>query len=92
MNAGDSSVGSIMAAMVYQIEEQNKDAQMSSTACSSGEVFSQIEGLFTRVAFDHAALETDFKKTFSTEKVCDNLPNPRSSPYQTVLSQDNTIA
>ena len=73
-----------MAAMVYQIEEQNKDTQMSTT-CSSGGVFSQIESMFTKVAFEHAALETDFKKTFSSDKVCQNLPNQRSSPYQTIL-------
>jgi hypothetical protein len=63
-----------MAAMVYQIEEANKDAQRSaSNGHQSSQsllpakeetkdaLFDQLDDMFNRVAFENAAIQTDFK-------------------------------
>lgn len=47
--------------------------------------------MMTKVSFEYAAEQTDFKHEFKDDKVNPNLPNQTSSPYQTVIEQSNKI-
>lgn len=57
-------------------------------------LFSQLDDIFNKVAFENAAMQTDFKHTFSDDKIVkpECLPNPMSSPYQTLIQNDNQVA
>lgn len=66
----------------------------TSTADEKDLIFTQLDDMFEKVAFENAAMQTDFKHTFSDQKVvsASKLPNPNSSPYLTVLCEDDKIA
>ena len=90
MNPQTSSVGTIMAAMVYQIEQQNNPKPVASP---TEDLVAQLDTMMTRLSFESAAAETDFKHQFTNEKVVNTsrLPNQTSSPYQAVFNESNQI-
>jgi hypothetical protein len=50
--------------------------------------------MFNKVAFENAAMQTDFKHEFADSKIvpAEKLPNPMSSPYQTLIQADNQVS
>jgi hypothetical protein len=56
-------------------------------------LFTQLDDMFNKVAFENAAIQTDFKHEFKEDKIVDKklLPNAESSPYQTLIQHDNQI-
>jgi hypothetical protein len=98
MKAEDTSVGSMLAAMIYQIEEQNKNGEQDKNVVSSkgsvSHLFAELDDLFNKVSFENAAISTDFKHQFSSNKITppESLPNKFSSPYQTLINKSDDIA
>lgn len=74
MNPQTSSVGTIMAAMVYQIEQQNNPKPV---ATPTEDLVAHLDTMMTKLSFESAAAETDFKHKFTNEKVVNTsrLPN-----------------
>ena len=98
MKAEDISVGSMLAAMIYQIEEQNKEGEPNKNVVlgngSVSHLFAELDDLFNKVSFENAAVSTDFKHQFSASKITPSelLPNKYSSPYQTLINKSDEIA
>ena len=68
MKSGATSVGSMLAAMVYQIERANDDRPNSKKAAvvpkQKDELISGLDQMFMKLAMEQALVETDFKHTF----------------------------
>lgn len=83
MPAETASVGSILSAMVFQIEQANDETRSAHPQFSLDK---QMDKMFEEVAFGSGCRQTDFKKQFKAQNYLEK------SPYQTVLQRDDDIS
>lgn len=91
METESTSVGSILAAMIYQIEKANEVFDTSS-APQLNNLGTELDDMFIKLAMEQAVIETDFRHKFEVEKVnTKGAINEQSSPYQVLINADNGI-
>ena len=87
-----SNIGALMAAMIYQIEQQNKKDVDVSVARQfilkheeqESKLNDYLDDVFSKIAIEHNVVEATFKHQF-TEQVVQR--NAYTSPYQSLFNE-----